>query len=64
LSIGYISGQAKSKRQKAKEGINNQFLITRFGMTITLAGLWQTLDIQDIFSGKNPPLWGEGEKPT
>jgi hypothetical protein len=28
LSIGYISGQAKGKKQKAKEGIDNQFLIT------------------------------------
>jgi hypothetical protein len=34
LSIGYISGQAKGKRQKAKEGIDNQFLITGFSIII------------------------------
>ncbi|MCA2620786.1 MAG: hypothetical protein IM492_02025 [Microcystis sp. M040S2] len=32
LSIGYISGQAKGKRQKAKGGIDNQFLITGFSI--------------------------------
>jgi hypothetical protein len=32
LSIGYISRQAKGKRQKAKGRINNQFLITGFSM--------------------------------
>ncbi|MDB9426234.1 hypothetical protein PN437_15290, partial [Microcystis aeruginosa CS-564/01] len=30
LSIGYISGKARGKRQEAKGGINNQFFITRF----------------------------------
>jgi len=32
LSIVYISGEAKGKRQKAKEGIDNQFLITGLSM--------------------------------
>jgi hypothetical protein len=32
LSIGYISGKARGKRQEAKGGINNQFLITRFSI--------------------------------
>ncbi|TRU15509.1 MAG: hypothetical protein EWV58_09855 [Microcystis aeruginosa Ma_MB_F_20061100_S19] len=33
MSIGYISGRAKGKRQGAKGGINNQFLITGFSIT-------------------------------
>jgi hypothetical protein len=41
LSIGYISGQAKGKRQKAKEGIDNQFLITGFSMTAIIVSLSQ-----------------------
>ena len=32
LSTGYISVQAKGKRQKAKGGIDNQFLITGLSM--------------------------------
>jgi hypothetical protein len=34
LSIGYISGRAKGKRQEAKGGINNQFLITGFRISL------------------------------
>ncbi|MFM7793092.1 MAG: hypothetical protein ACKO90_35065 [Microcystis panniformis] len=33
MSIGYISGQAKGKGQKAKQGIDNQFLITGFSIS-------------------------------
>jgi len=33
LSIGNISGWARGKRQEAKGGINNQFLITGFSIT-------------------------------
>jgi hypothetical protein len=36
LSIGYISGEARGRRQEAKEGINNQFLITEFSMNYEL----------------------------
>jgi hypothetical protein len=38
LSIGYISGQAKGKRQKAKERIDNQFLITGFSIRSRSSG--------------------------
>ncbi|REJ46498.1 MAG: hypothetical protein DWQ53_11055 [Microcystis flos-aquae DF17] len=36
MSIGYISGQAKGKRQEAKGGINNQSLITGFSIKTDL----------------------------
>ncbi|OPF20059.1 hypothetical protein B1L04_00885 [Microcystis aeruginosa KW] len=36
MSIGYISGQAKGKRQVAKGGINNQSLITGFSIKTDL----------------------------
>jgi hypothetical protein len=32
LSIGYLSGEARGRRQEAKGGINNQFLITEFSI--------------------------------
>jgi len=32
LSIGYISGEPRGRRQEAKGGINNQFLITEFSI--------------------------------
>ncbi|AKE66264.1 hypothetical protein MYAER_3936 [Microcystis aeruginosa NIES-2549] len=33
LSICYISGEARGRRQEAKGGINNQFLITEFSIS-------------------------------
>jgi hypothetical protein len=35
LNIGYLSGQAKGKRQEAKGGINNQSLISSHAKLIT-----------------------------
>jgi hypothetical protein len=45
--MGYISGQAKGNRQKAIGRINNQFLITRF--SITLVTLMIDLDCKNKF---------------